>query len=184
MEWARRTREAYLAIGRDYEATRTRPLPVADFGRLGEKALDVGAGRGTQPLYLETEHKWVVHCDLDKRLLPSGDVLECEASMLPFRDGAFDVAYLVAVVHHMPRDAAARALAEAGRVARRVVATSWLPDRGREVRPSVWEVPWGHKAVRTYYLYVVEDLAALVPRRPLSLGVLKRGRQLNYYVVY
>ena len=104
--------------------------------------------------------------------------------MLPFRDGAFDVAYLVAVVHHMPRDAAARALAEAGRVARRVVATSWLPDRGREVQPGVWEVPWGRKAVRTYYLYSIDELATLAPRRPLSLGVLKRRTQLNYYIVY
>lgn len=62
--------------------------------------------------------------------------------MLPFRDGAFDVAYLIAVIHHMPPPATARTLSEAKRVARRAVAAARQPDRRREVAPGVYEVPW------------------------------------------
>ena len=185
MEWARRAREAYLAIGEEYEATRRRPLPVADFGELGPRALDVGAGRGAQPLYIEWAHGFVVHCDLDRRLLPGSDSVECEATRLPFRDGAFDVAYLVAVLHHMPREAAGEALREAKRVARRVVATVWAPPkwRGREVGRGVWEVPWGDRAVRVYFQYELGDLAEVAPSPPLSMGVLKRGGQYNFYIL-
>ena len=185
MEWAKRARDAYLAIGEEYEATRRRPLPVADFADFGWRALDVGSGRGAQPKYLEHEHRLVVHCDLDRRLTPGGDSVECEATMLPFRDGAFDVAYLVAVIHHMPREAAATALREAKRVARHVVATVWAPRRwrGREVAPGAWEVPWGAKAVRAYYQYALRDLAELAPAPPLALGAMRRGRQLNFFIV-
>ncbi|MFN7106486.1 MAG: class I SAM-dependent methyltransferase, partial [Pyrobaculum sp.] len=108
---------------------------------------------------------------------------ECEATLLPFRDGAFDVAYLVAVLHHMPKEAAERALGEGKRVAAAVVATVWRPDRGREVAPGVWEVPWGHKAVRLYYVYSLGDLAEMAGREAVSLGVMRRGRQHNLYLV-
>ncbi|WP_053240373.1 class I SAM-dependent methyltransferase [Pyrobaculum islandicum] len=184
MEWARRAREAYLAIGREYGATRARPLPVADFATAGPKALDVGSGTGAQPRYLEHEHPYVVHCDLDRRLSPGGDFVECEATMLPFRDGAFDAAYLVAVIHHMPPEAARRALAEAKRAARLVVATAWAPARGREVAPGVYEVPWGDRATRIYYRYELEDLIAMAPAAPLSAGVARRRRQTNYYILF
>ncbi|MFN7105812.1 MAG: class I SAM-dependent methyltransferase, partial [Pyrobaculum sp.] len=77
MDWAKAARGAYLAIGREYQATRVRPLPVADIANFGERALDVGSGRGAQPLYFEHQHRHVVHCDLDRRLLPGGDSVEC-----------------------------------------------------------------------------------------------------------
>ena len=156
---------------------------MADFARFGPRALDVGAGTGAQPAYLEHEHPHVVHCDLDRRLMPHGDSVECEATMLPFRDGAFDVAYLIAVIHHMPPPAAARALAEAKRVARWAVATAWQPDRGREVAPGVYEVPWGDRAARIYYQYGVLELFRLASTKPLSAGVLLRGSHLNYFIL-
>lgn len=135
-------RDAYLAIGREYGVIRRRPMPTADFADFGSRVLDVGAGSGAQPAYLEHEHPYVVHRDLDGWFMPPpGDSVECEATMLAFRDGAFDVAYLVAVIHHMPPPAIARALSEAKRVARRAVAAR-QPDRGREVAPGVYEVPW------------------------------------------
>lgn len=37
-------RDAYLAIGREYGATRRRSMPLADFAGFGPGALDVGAG--------------------------------------------------------------------------------------------------------------------------------------------
>ncbi|MFN3804768.1 MAG: class I SAM-dependent methyltransferase [Pyrobaculum sp.] len=183
MDWAKAARNAYLAIGGEYQATRTRPLPVADLADFGERALDVGSGRGAQPLYFERQHRYVVHCDLDRRLTPGGDSVECEANLLPFRDGAFDVAYLVAVLHHMPKEAAAVALREAKRVAAAAVATVWRPDRGREVAPGVWEVPWGRRAARLYYVHRLEELAELAGVRPISLGLMKRGRHHNFYIL-
>ncbi|MCU7788010.1 class I SAM-dependent methyltransferase [Pyrobaculum sp. 3827-6] len=186
MWWAKEAREAYISIGEEYEATRRRPLPVADFATFGNKALDVGCGRGAQPRYLEHEHGFVVHCDLDRRMTPGGDSVECEATMMPFRDGAFDVVYLVAVIHHMPRDAAALALREARRVGRVAVATVWALEvwRGREIAPGVWEVPWGGKARRIYFQYRLEDLLAVAPTRVLSAGVMRRGRHYNFYIVF
>lgn len=186
MEWAKRVRDAYLAIGDEYERTRRRPLPVADLGRFGERALDIGSGRGAQPLYLEHEHKYVVHCDLHRRLTPGGDSVECEATMLPFRDGAFDVAYLIAVIHHMPHYAASSALREAKRVARIAVATIWAPGpwKGREVAPGVWEVPWGDRATRLYFAYDLRDLLAVAGVQAISAGVIKRGKQYNYFVIF
>ncbi len=183
MDWAKIARDAYLAIGREYGATRRRPMPLADFADFGPRALDVGAGSGAQPAYLEHEHPYVVHCDLDRRLMPPGDSVECEATMLPFRDGAFDVAYLIAVIHHMPPPATARALAETKRVARRAVATAWQPDRGRAVAPGVYEVPWGTRTMRLYYRYGVHEMLQLAPTKPLSIGIMRRGKQLNHYIV-
>lgn len=184
--WALQARSAYLAIGEEYGATRTRPLYVADFGRMGDRALDVGAGKGAQTLYFEHEHRYVVRCELDRKLTYRGDVVECEASMLPFRDGSFDVVYAVAVIHHMPREAARAALWEAARVGRRVVATVWAPEawRGRPLGGGAWEVPWGDRAARVYFVYGVEDLVELAPRRPLSVGYVRRGRQFNIYVLF
>lgn len=183
MDWAKIARDAYLAIGREYGATRRRPLPVADFANFGPKALDIGSGTGAQPAYFEHEHPYVVHCDLDRRLMPRGDSVECEAAMLPFRDGAFDVAYLVAVIHHMPPHAAAEALAEARRAARRAVATVWQPSRGHEAAPGIYEVPWGARATRIYYRYSPQDLLRIAPTRPLSMGIIRKGKQLNHYVL-
>lgn len=183
MEWAKRARDAYLAIGEEYEWTRRRPLPVADFADFGWRALDVGSGRGAQPKYLEHEHRFVVHCDLDRRLTPGGDSVECEATMLPFRDRAFDVAYLVAVIHHMPPEAVAMALKEAVRAARRVVVTTWMPSRGRQIGPGLWEVPWGSRAVRLYYHYTAYDIIRVAPLNPLAMGLLRRRGEINYFVL-
>jgi ubiquinone/menaquinone biosynthesis C-methylase UbiE len=115
--------------------------------------------------------------------MPPGDSVEREATTLPFRDGAFDVAYLIAVTHHMPPPATARALAEAKRVARRAVATAWQPDRGREVAPSVYEVPRGTRTMRLYYRYGVHEMLQLAPTKPLSIGIIRRGKQPNHYIV-
>ncbi len=183
MDWAKIARDAYLAIGREYGPTRRKPLPVADFARFGPRALDVGAGTGAQPAYLEHEHPYVVHCDLDRRLMPHGDSVECEATMLPFRNGAFDVAYLIAVIHHMPPHAAAKALAEAKRTARRAVATVWQPSRGREAAPGIYEVPWGARAIRIYHQYGIHELLKIAPAKPLSIGTLRRGKELNHYII-
>jgi len=124
-----------------------------------------------------------VHCDLHRRLTPGGDSVECEATMLPFRDGAFDVAYLIAVIHHMPPEVASIALRNARRVAKRVVITTWAVAKGRQVGPKLWVVPWGKKALRYYFHYTHYDLAKMLPTMPLAMGILKRGNQINYFVL-
>lgn len=192
MRWAVEAREAYRRIAAAYEESRWRrqPMPAADFGALGRRALDVGAGRGAQPEYLEAEHPYVVHCDLAQEMLPRrcSDCLLCEATLLPFRESSFDVVYAVAVYHHLPRDALAAAVAEALRVGRSLVATVWAPRRWRgRGSAGVHEVPWRWRgdAVRIYYEYPPGDLLEAVQRaggRALAAGYLKRG-EYNAFVV-
>lgn len=186
MDWAISARDAYTAIGKAYEESRRRPILVADLAVFGPKALDIGSGRGAQPAYLEAEHPYVVHCDLSPELIPQGsEAVLCEATMLPFRSGAFDVVYAVAVFHHLPPDALARAVAEGLRVGRRLVATTWLlPGGGGERREIAWR--WRSRAVRIYYVYGLSDLASAVSAaggRPLMLTYLRRGRRLNSLVL-
>ncbi|MFB6491255.1 MAG: methyltransferase domain-containing protein [Thermoproteus sp. AZ2] len=188
MRWAVESRDAYVKIAKAYEESRARPLPVADLGLGGVRALDIGSGRGAQPRYINSEHPYVVHCDLDPALLPEGgDAALCEATALPFRPDAFDVAYAVAVYHHLPKDAAAAAVAEALRVARALVATVWVPPRwrGRAKAPGVYEVPWRWRgeAVRTYYAYDMPDLLELARgAEVLAAGYMKRGRHHNAFI--
>jgi hypothetical protein len=47
----------------------------------------------------------------------------------------------------------------------------------------VYEVPWGTRTMRLYYRYGVHEMLQLAPTKPLSIGIIRRGKQLNYYVV-
>ncbi|MCI4464722.1 MAG: class I SAM-dependent methyltransferase [Thermoproteus sp.] len=186
MDWALAAREAYRAIAEAYEASRRRPLPTADIANFGDKALDLGSGRGAQPPYLEASYRYIVHCDLAPELVPRGsEAVLCEATALPFRDGAFDVVHAVAVYHHLPPGVLGAAFAEALRVGGAVVATVWsLPGGGGAVRRVPWR--WRGEALRVYYVYSLRDLASAALAaggRLVALGYMRRGRRLNAFAV-
>ncbi len=186
MDWAVKSREAYRAIHGAYEGSRRSPLLTADLAPRGVKALDLGSGRGAQPRYLESEYPYVVHCDLAQELIPPGsEAVLCEATMLPFRDGSFDVIHAVAVYHHLPPIALTAALREAVRVGRLLVATVWaLPGGGGVMRVIPWR--WRAEADRVYYVYSIADLinsAAVAGAKVLSIGYMRRGRRLNVFLV-
>ncbi|MGC9118775.1 MAG: class I SAM-dependent methyltransferase [Thermoproteus sp.] len=186
MDWALAARDAYRAIAEAYEASRRRPLPTADIADFGDRALDLGSGRGAQPAYLEAAYRYVVHCDLAPELVPRGsEAVLCEATALPFRDGAFDVVHAVAVYHHLPPGVLGRAFAEALRVGDAVVATVWdLPGSGGVAKLVPWR--WRGEALRVYYAYGIRDLAGAVFAAGGELagaGYMRRGRRLNAFVV-
>jgi len=110
MDWAKMMRDAYLAIGREYGATRRRSMPLADFAGFGPGALDVGAGsRGATGISrARAPPRGALRPRQEAHAPPPGDSVECEAAMLPFRDGTFHVEYLIAVIHHMPTPATSR----------------------------------------------------------------------------
>lgn len=104
-------------------------------GRRGESVLDLpcGAGRLLPLLRDELGHR-VVHADGSLAMLreararaprPAPAVLG-NALALPFADGAVDGVVMFRFLHHLPRDAAWQALAEACRVARRFVVVSFF----------------------------------------------------------
>ncbi|MEZ0248982.1 MAG: class I SAM-dependent methyltransferase [Thermoproteus sp.] len=188
MDWATRARDAYRAIYRAYEESRRRPLPTADLADLGRRSLDLGSGRGAQPAYFDWEYPYTIHCDLAPELVPRGsEAVLCEATALPFRDGAFDVVHAVAVYHHIPPEGLRKALDEGLRVGRRLVATVWILPRGRGSGAPL-QIPWRWKAeaVRIYYDYSLKDLIDVVVSaggEVLSAGYMRRGRHLNAYVL-
>lgn len=104
-------------------------------GRPGESVLDLpcGAGRLLPLLRDELGHR-VVQADgslamlqqARSRALPPVPGALGNALAMPFADGAVDGVVMFRFLHHLPPDAAARALAEACRVARRFVVVSFF----------------------------------------------------------
>jgi SAM-dependent methyltransferase len=99
---------------------RAKETQFRDFLRPGDRILDLGSGPGSVCLLLRSKGFAVTPVDiqdaaLDARVKP----LLYDGRRLPFTDDAFDVALLLTVLHHAHDPAAV--LAEAGRVARRVI---------------------------------------------------------------
>lgn len=95
-------------------------LPLA-----GRSVLDVGCGPGTFTALLAERARKVVGCDASEHmlsraaLLPGIEVLQSDATSLPFADDAFDLAFEANLLHHL--HAPGRAVAEMARVAREAV---------------------------------------------------------------
>lgn len=104
-------------------------------GRPGESVLDLpcGAGRLLPMLRDQLGHR-VVHADGSLAMLqqararatPSAPAVLGNALAMPFADRAVDGVVMFRFLHHLPPDAAVRAIAEACRVARRFVVVSFF----------------------------------------------------------
>jgi SAM-dependent methyltransferase len=154
-----------------------------------DRALDVGAEDGS--LALEWRHKGrlVLLLDLDAAALRKGGgpgAVAADAARLPFRDGAFDVVVLSAILEHVLDPASA--VREGARVVRpggRLVAyvpwdraivplKRWARHAGVRLGPLAEGQAPGH--LRTFDRAGIRDLFAPVSRSvrvrldPLSLG--------------
>jgi SAM-dependent methyltransferase len=85
----------------------------------------VNLGCGDDPCEFGTDPTRVTHVDIDQYNYPN--FVRADLHKLPFRDGEYDTAVLGDVLEHVIDPALA--LREAGRVARRVVATVWEETR-------------------------------------------------------
>jgi SAM-dependent methyltransferase len=87
----------------------------------GRRTLDLGCGEGRLGAELAARGHNVVGVDTSPTLVAAAaelhDVIEADASALPFQDGSFDLVYAFMSLHDM--DDAAGAIREAGRVLER-----------------------------------------------------------------
>ena len=123
------SRPEYNVIGIGYGAKR-RPDPrlavrIREAIGSASMTLNVGAGAGS---YEPSDCRVVALEPSDVMLAqhPGGRCVQGVAELLPFDDGAFDVAMAVLTVHHW--DDLYAGLAEMRRVARRQVLFTWDPD--------------------------------------------------------
>lgn len=116
-------------------------------GRRGETVLDLpcGAGRLLPLLRDDLGHR-VVHADGSLAMLREARTRAAqpvpaalgEALAMPFADGAVDGVVMFRFLHHLPRDAAGLAFAEACRTARRFVVVSFFhPCSAHHARRTV-----------------------------------------------
>ncbi len=177
------------AIAEEFDASRSRPwretVAFAETLPARSLVLDLGCGGGRNATFLAGRGHRVVGIDLSPRLLSraaakvgTGSLALGDLVALPFRDGAFDAVHAVAVLHHIPSEAARRGcVAEIGRVLRgngAVLASVWAhdQDRFRSGPPDV-EVPWrrsdGRSVPRFYHLFRTGEMEGLVSAADLAV---------------
>lgn len=105
------------------------------------RALDVGAGTGALAARLQAQGWQVVGVDQAKAMLSlmvnrGNPAAQASGVHLPFPDNAFDVAYCVAVLHHVAEPAAVR---------------STVREMLRVVRPGGMAVYWDHNPFNPYW---------------------------------
>jgi SAM-dependent methyltransferase len=116
--------------------------PLARLLPHGGRVLDIGTGGGDLPRDVvraaraRSVEVGVVGCDLHERTAaiaaarcraePAIRIVRADALALPFDDGAFDVALLSLMLHHLDDDGQLHALREAARVARRGIIVNEL----------------------------------------------------------
>jgi len=176
----------YDRIASHFSATREYAWPeVESFldGREGALGLDVGCGNGRHARALAGCCDRVLGVDVSRGLLGTAvdrarergywDALalaQGDASALPVRTDAADLAAYVATLHHLPdRDARVRSLDELARVlaadgAALVSAWSTAHDRfdadeGFDTTVD-WTLPGGETVPRYYHIYAPEEFEA------------------------
>jgi SAM-dependent methyltransferase len=128
--YSRRVSEAVAFSGREHDfflevkARHLIEIARRHFDRTSALAvLDVGCGIGLLERFLAPHFQKLCGVDIAaaaiheaKRNLPDVQFLVYDGSALPFRDGGFEIAFAVCVLHHVPPAAWERFLAEMFRV--------------------------------------------------------------------
>ena len=144
-------------------------------------ALDIGCGNGRHAEVLTERATRVLGVDASRELLREARTRAAErgfdvglvagdASRLPIRDGAIDLAVYVATIHHLPtREARIQSLNELARVLApdgRALVSTWSTahDRFDETEGFDtmidWTLPGGKTVPRFYHIYAPEEFHA------------------------
>ncbi|MDK2383869.1 MAG: methyltransferase domain-containing protein, partial [Candidatus Korarchaeota archaeon] len=159
---------------------------------------------GRHASYLESKGYRVVCADISWGMLMVAkkrvrDLVQCDASALPFRDSSFGTVLFLATIHHLPKEDRLRSLEEIRRVLKpggRLIVSAWAlfqprffgkipwmllnPLRGREFGDLT--VPWHRKGrvyQRYYHLFTRSELESLVEEAGLKT-VRSYGRSFKY----
>ncbi|MDB2225033.1 class I SAM-dependent methyltransferase [Halorubrum ezzemoulense] len=169
----------YDRIATHFSKTRQYAWPeVESFleGRSGGLALDVGCGNGRHTEALAARTETAVGLDLSRGLLTEATArardrgfadatafVHGDATALPVRDGAVDLAVYVATLHHLsPRSARVESLNELARVLAPggvALVSAWSTahdrfDRDEGFDTTVdWTLPGGETVPRYYHIY-------------------------------
>ncbi|MDB9248141.1 class I SAM-dependent methyltransferase [Halorubrum ezzemoulense] len=169
----------YDRIATHFSKTRQYAWPeVESFleGRSGGLALDVGCGNGRHTEALAARTETAVGLDLSRGLLAEATArardrgfadatafVHGDATALPVRDGAVDLAVYVATLHHLsPRSARVESLNELARVLAPggvALVSAWSTahdrfDRDEGFDTTVdWTLPGGETVPRYYHIY-------------------------------
>ncbi len=137
------------------------------------RVLDVASGTGDIPKALATWDPRLEFTCLDVRADPSGRVgVRGNALRLPFRDGSFDYVITSLFLHHLGDEAAADALKEFDRVARRGLVMNDLLRRRRLYLWTRFFTLFGNEIVRhdgplsVLKSFTVEELRRLAAPYP------------------
>lgn len=121
------TRATYDAVAKEFSDSRAQFWPelsyLAEHGKPGTKALDIGCGNGRLLSILSHDVEYV-GLDYSSGLLeiarlrhPDRTFIEGDATALPFHDGEFSTIFSFATLHHIPsRELRTKAIREAARV--------------------------------------------------------------------
>ncbi len=112
------------------------------------RVLDVGsadggfaARLGVDPVFVDFDPRPLIAL---RRRRPDSRPVAADATLLPFRDGAFDTVLCVAVAHHLDDEQLERAVSELGRVAHRsLVFLDALRDDDRSTSRWLWRLDRG-----------------------------------------
>jgi ubiquinone/menaquinone biosynthesis C-methylase UbiE len=128
--------------------------------------LDVGCGHGRDAAWFEAHGYAVANADLSlgmlaqARRIVQGPLIQADMQTLPFQDATFDGLWCDAVLLHLPKRDAPRALEEFRRVLKSGGALFVSLQYGEG---EVWEsISYGQNAPRFFARYAVEEAAALI----------------------
>ncbi len=198
-------RRGYDLISQDFQATRQHIWPELEYLKNwvapGERVLDLGCGHGRLiNLFdgLKIDYHGLDHSgeliEAAKRRFPGHSFQVGDVRQLPYSDALFGSVWLIALLHHLPPSASAKAIKEACRVVRpsgKVIITvwqphfSWLKNWRRHGRRSFFK-KWGGQSWLYYYFFKPEELKKLVESLGLAIleeGFLVKGKRRNYFII-
>ncbi len=149
-------KRVYNSIARQFSQTRQRPWAEFElfkpYVRPGDKLLDIGCGNGRLAPFFGGKDISYTGIDASEKLIelarpqhPEADFIVADAIDIPLPDEQFDVAFLIATLHHIPSDKLRQNVAsEAYRLLRpdgRLLMTEW----------NLWSTQWWPMLIRSAY---------------------------------